>query len=128
MKPVLYILVSFLAVSSSLLAMLLLYNPHMQIFQLLPGIKEGIGIRGFVISAIFISGITGCLHLVAIFHLIQKENRAYNCIIAGNIFVMMWTILNMMMIGAAYPIYLIYLLIALMSFLIAYQLKGKWAL
>jgi hypothetical protein len=127
MRAALYILVCGIAVCSTLFAMLLLYNPRIEILQLLPGLQEGSANRDFYLPAILTSAIAGGLHLLAVFHLFQRQRKAYSYAIAGGVFVIIWMILQMMIIGYAHWLNLIFLIAGLMSFLIAFQLKGKWA-
>lgn len=126
LKTTLYILSGAIAICSSLLAMLLLYDPHIGLLQRLPGIHQAGNFKN-ILPLVLTAAIAGCLHLLAIFYLLQNQSKAYSYAIAGGLFVFIWMISQMMILGYAHWLYLVFLMAGLLCFLIAFQLKGKWA-
>jgi hypothetical protein len=128
MRAVLYILVSFLAATTTLFGMLLIYNPHGQLLSMPLTLLEGNVVTNYLIPGILVSGTVGTVNLLAVFYLLQRQSRAYNYAIAGGLLVIVWVILQMMIIASAHWFYFVYLTAGMLTILIAYQLKGKWAL
>jgi hypothetical protein len=127
-KTALYILVCLVAISATLFSMLWLYSPDILILQLLPGMQGSVTYKDFIIPAVAISGVIGVVHLLAIFHLLQGDAKGYNYALAGGILLMLWMVLQMMILGSAHWLHFIYLFVGLLTCLVAWQLKGKWAL
>ena len=127
MKSLLFILVSFIAVTSTLSGLLMISNPDGGIMNLPLGILNGTPFRNFLIPGILLTTIVGGVNLLAVFYNIQRHVNRYNWAMAGGIMISGWIVVQMILIQAAHWLHFLYLGIGILIILLAYQLKGKWA-
>ena len=127
MKSILFILVTFIAITSILSGLLMISNPDGGLMNLTLSLLDGTPFQNFMIPGILLTGIVGGVNLVAVFFNMQRHSNRYNWAIAGGMVISGWIIIQMLLIHAARWLHFIYLGIGLLIILIAYQLKGKWA-
>lgn len=127
MKSLLFILVSFIAVTSTLSGLLLITNPDGGILNLPPGLLDGTPFKNFLIPGILLTAVVGSTNLLAVFYNMQRHANRYNWAMAGGIMISGWIIAQMILIRTLHWLHFIYLGIGLLIILIAYQLKGRWA-
>lgn len=127
MKSLLFILVSFIAVTSTLSGLLMISNPDGGIMNLPLGILNGTPFRNFLIPGILLTTIVGGVNLLAVFYNMQRHVNRYNWSMAGGIMISGWIVVQMILIQAAHWLHFLYLGIGILIILLAYQLKGKWA-
>ena len=127
MKALLFILVSFIAVTSTISGLLMIVNPYGEILNLPLNLLNGTPFKDFRIPGILLTALVGCTNLLAVFYNLQRHPNRYNWALAGGIMISGWIIAQMIIIRTFHWLHLIYLPIGLLIILIAYQLKGKWA-
>jgi hypothetical protein len=127
MKTLLFILVSFIAVTSTLSGLLMISKPDGSILNLPLSLLEGTAYKNFLLPGIFLTVLVGGANLLAVFYNIQRHPNRYNWAMTGGIIISGWIIVQMIILHAAHWLHFIYLGIGLLIILIAYQLKGKWA-
>lgn len=127
MKTLLFILVSFIAVTATLSGLLMISNPGGGILNVSLSLLEGTPFKDFLIPGILLTTMVGGVNLLAVFYNMQRHANRYNWAMAGGIMITGWIIVQMIIIHAAHWLHFIYLGIGLLIILIAYQLKGKWA-
>ena len=127
MKSILFILVTFIAITSTLSGLLMISNPDGGLMNLTLSLLDGTPFKNFMVPGILLTGIVGGVNLVAVFFNMQRHSNRYNWAIAGGMVISGWIIIQMLLIHAARWLHFIYLGIGLLIILIAYQLKGKWA-
>ena len=127
MKSLLFILVSFIAVTSTLSGLLMISNPDGGIMNLPLGILNGTPFRNFLIPGILLTTIVGGVNLLAVFYNMQRHVNRYNWSMAGGIMISGCIVVQMILIHAAHWLHFLYLGIGILIILLAYQLKGKWA-
>lgn len=127
MKSLLFILVSFIAVTSTLSGLLMISNPDGGIMNLPLGILNGTPFRNFLIPGILLTTIVGGVNLLAVFYNMQRHVNRYNWAMAGGIMISGWIIVQMILIHAVHWLHFLYLGIGILIILLAYQLRGKWA-
>ena len=127
MKSLLFILVSFIAVTSTLSGLLMISNPDGGIMNLPLGILNGTPFRNFLIPGILLTTIVGGVNFLALFYNMQRHVKRYNWAMAGGIMISGWMVVQMILIHAAYWLHYLYLGVGILIILLAYQLKGKWA-
>lgn len=127
MKPLLFILISFIAVTSTLSGLLMISRPDGEILNLPINLLEGTPFKNFLIPGILLTTIVGGVNLLAVFFNMQRHPNRYNWAISGGVAITGWIIAQMILIRTIHWLHFIYLGIGLLIILIAYQLKGKWA-
>ena len=127
MKTLLFILVSFIAVTSTLSGLLMISRPDGEILNLPISLLEGTSFKDFLIPGILLTTIVGGVNLLAVFFNMQRNPNRYNWAITGGVTITGWIIAQMILIRTIHWLHFIYLGIGLLIILIAYQLKGKWA-
>jgi len=127
MKTVLFMLLSFIAVTSMLSGLLMIINPDGSIMNLSLRLLDDTPFKNFRLPGILLLVIVGGVNMIAVFTNMQHSTNRYNWAMAGGTMICGWIIAQMMLIGALHWLHFIYLGIGLLIILIAYQLKGKWA-
>ncbi|MGZ8557481.1 MAG: hypothetical protein ACXWWC_04080 [Chitinophagaceae bacterium] len=127
MKSILFILVAFIAITSTLSGLVMISNPDGEILNLPISVLIGTPFKNFLIPGILLTSLVGSINLLAVFFNMQRHPNRYNWSIAGGIMMTGWIIVQLLLIQAAHWLHFIYLGIGLLIILIAYQLKGKWA-
>jgi hypothetical protein len=127
MKTILFVLISFIAVTAVLSGLMMISNPRGEILNLPLGLLENTPFNNFRLPGILLTTIVGGVNLLAVFYNIQRHPGRYNWAMAGGIIISLWILIQLLLIQAAHWLHFIYLGIGLLIVLIAYQLKGKWA-
>jgi hypothetical protein len=127
MKTLLFILVSFIAVTSTLSGLLMISKPDGSILNLPLTLLEGTTFKNFLLPGILLTLLVGGVNLLAVFYNMQRHPNRYNWAMAGGIMISGWIIVQMVILHAAHWLHFVYLGIGLLIILVAYQLKGKWA-
>jgi hypothetical protein len=127
MKTILFILVSFIAVTATLSGLLMISDPEGGILNLPLSLLDNTPFKNFRMPGILLTILVGGVNLVAIFFNLQRHPGRYNWAMAGGFMISGWILVQLLLIQAAHWLHFIYLGIGLLIILIAYQLKGKWA-
>ena len=127
MRSFLFILISFIAVTSTLSGLLMLSDPDGGILNLSPALLEGTPFNDFLIPGILLTAVVGFVNLLAVFYNLQRHPDRYNWAMAGGMMISGWIITQMILIQTIHWLHFIYLGVGMLIILIAYQLKGKWA-
>ena len=127
MKALLFILVSFIAVTSTLSGLMMIYRPDGAILHLPVNLLEGTPFKNFLIPGILLATIVGGVNLLAVFNNLRRHANRYNWAIAGGFMIIGWIIAQMTLIKVFHWLHIIYLIIGVLIILISYQCKGKWA-
>jgi len=88
---------------------------------------EGTPFKDFTIPGVLLAVLVGGTNLLAVFFNLKRQAGRYNWALAGGIFITGWIIGQLILIGASHWLQAFYLVIGILVILIAYQLKGKWA-
>ena len=102
-------------------------NPDGGILNLPISLLDGTPFKDFLIPGILLTTIVGGVNLLAVFYNMQRHVNRYNWAIAGGILISGWIVVQMILIHAARWLHFLYLGIGILIILLAYQLKGKWA-
>jgi len=127
MKTLLLLMISFIAITSTISGVLLVSDPGGSIMNLPLTLLNGTPFKNYLIPGIILTAIVGGVNLVAVVYNIQKSSNRYNWAMAGGMMICGWIIVQMIIIRAAHWLHFLYLGTGLLIILIAYQLKGKWA-
>ena len=127
MKTILFILVSFIALTATFSGILMITNPDGGILNLPLSLLDGTPFKNFLIPGIILTIVVGGVNLLAVFYNIQRHANRYNWAMAGGIVVCGWIFAQMILIHAVHWLHFLYLGIGMLIILLTYQLKGKWA-
>jgi hypothetical protein len=103
-------------------------KPNGEILGLSLSLLEPTPFINYLIPGILLAILVGAVNLVAVFFNIQRNANRYNWAIAGGIMINGWIIAQMILIQTAHWLHFLYLGTGVFIILLAYQLKGKWAL
>ena len=127
MKTILFILISFIAITAFLSGLVMISNPDGSVLNLSRGLLENTPFNNYMIPGLLLATIVGGVNLTALFFNMQRHPSRYNWAIAGGFMITIWILVQLLLIQAAHWLQFIYLGIGVLIILIAYQLKGKWA-
>jgi hypothetical protein len=127
MRTILFILVSFIAVTATLSGLLMISNPGGQIMNLPLGLLKTTPFKDYLIPGILLTVLVGGVNLLAVFYNLQRSPNRYNWAMAGGILIVGWIVVQVILISSLHWLHFIYLIVGVAIVLIAYQLKGKWA-
>ena len=102
-------------------------NPDGSILNLSPGLLQGTPFKNYLVPGILLTVIVGGSNLLAVIYNIQRHPNRCNWAMASGLIISGWIIVQMILINAVHWLHFIYLSIGLLIMLMAYQLKGKWA-
>ena len=126
-KRLLFLLLSFIAVTSLVSGLLLIIKPNGEILQLPLSLIEGTAFRDFLVPGVLLFTIVGGINFVAALQNLQKKPNRYNWAMAGGCVISGWIIAQMIIIYTVHWLHILYLAMGISIILLAYQLKGKWA-
>ena len=125
MKTILFMLVSFTATTATITGLAMMGAPNGAIIHLSLAILEGTPFHDFTIPGIMITAV-GLVNLVAVVTNMWRKPNRYNWALAGGIMITGWILAQIILMPFSW-LQLLYLGVGVLSILIAYQLKGKWA-
>jgi hypothetical protein len=128
MKTLLLILVAFTGFTAAISGLLIISNPaDGGVINLSINLLKETPFNNFLIPGIILTAMVGGTNLLALFYIIQRKANRYNWAMAGGLMISGWIIVQMILIRQISWLQFFYLIIGLLIILIAYQLKGKWA-
>lgn len=127
MRWLLFLLLAFTAITALFSGSLLISYPDGSLLQLSPTLLNGTPFRSFLLPGILLVVVVGGTSLVAaIFNLLAHPFR-YNWALAAAVVLAGWILVQMLLINTLHWLQFVYLFVAVMILLLAWQLKGKWA-
>jgi hypothetical protein len=127
MKAVLFILISFIALTAIVSGLLMISYPYGEIMNLSPRLLNGTPFKDFRLPGILLTVLVGGVNLLAVFYNMQRHANRYNWAMAGGFMISGWIVVQMILIQTAHWLHFVYLGAGILIILLAYQLKGKWA-
>jgi hypothetical protein len=127
MKTILFVLVSFIALTALLSGLIMLNNPDGSMLYLSPGLLETTPFRDFRIPGLFLALFVGGSNLISVFYFMRNNNKKYDRALLGGAVVIIWIIVQMIFLKSVHWLHIVFLIMGILIILIAYQLKGKWA-
>ncbi len=125
MKSLLFLLVSFIAVSALLFGILMVSVPDGSILNLPINILQGSTFKDFQIPGLVLLLIIGGINIMAIFYNLQRAPSRYNWSMLGGFLVIGWIAFQIVFIKSVVWFNSIYLVAGVLIILISIQLKGK---
>lgn len=127
MKTLLFILLSFIAITATVSGKLMISQPDGSILQLKPELLAGSPFSNYLVPGILLACVVGVVNLVAVFLNMMRHRQRYNAAIAGGAVIITWILVQVMMIGTIHWLHILYFSAGILVVLGAYQLKGRWA-
>lgn len=127
MKIFLFILVSFIAITSTFSGLMMMRDPSGDTLNLPVQLLQPTPFRNYFVPGILLAGVVGLVNIAAVYANIMRSSTRYNWSILGGIAITGWIVVQMILIQSMHWLHFIYLCAGLLIILIAYQLKGKWA-
>jgi hypothetical protein len=125
MKTLLLILVTFIALTTSITGLILMSIPDGNLLQLSIDVLKDSPFHDFRLPGLLMFVFLGLINLFAVFCLMVRDTRRYNASIAGAVLVILWIAFQYLFIGQSFWLDIIVLLIAVAIILLSLQLKGK---
>ena len=127
MKTILFLLVSFTALTALSSGIMMIYDPSGSFFLMSESLLSGTPFKNFLVPGVVLALIVGGTNLAAVVLNLMRNKNRYNWAIVAGVMICGWIIIQMIMISAFSWFQLLYLVIGIFTILLAYQLKGKWA-
>lgn len=127
MKTLLFILLSFIAITATVSGILMISQPDGSILQLKPELLAGSPFSNYLVPGILLACVVGVVNLIAVFLNMMRHRQRYNAAIAGGAVIITWILVQVMMIGTIHWLHILYFSAGILVVLGAYQLKGRWA-
>lgn len=125
MKTLLFILISFVAITSVISGLIIIYYPDGSVMQMSTDLLKTSPFKNFLVPGIVLTVFVGGTNLVAAFFNMKRSVRRYDWALAGGVMICGWTIVQMILIDTFFWLQFVYLGLGIVIMLIAYQLKGK---
>jgi hypothetical protein len=125
MKALLFILISFLAITAFICGLIMVSNPDGKAMGLDSIVLKETPFKNFLVPGMFLT-IVGTVNLIAVFFNIKRHSSRYNWALAGGVMICGWIVVQMILIQIFYWLQFLYLVIGILIILVAYGLKGKW--
>lgn len=127
MKLFLFLLTAFVAFTAIVSGALLVSYPDGSLLNLSINLLKETPFRNFLLPGILLTVVVGGTNLVAIIFNMQTHPLRYDWAIAGAIVTIGWIVIQMLLLSLTHWLHIVYLIIGILMILLAYQLKGKWA-
>lgn len=127
MKSLLFFLVAFIALGSLVSGIMIISHPDGSLFNLPLSLLEPTPFTDYRTPGIFLVLFSGVPGIIALFLLLLRHPGAYNWCIAAGVMISCWIVGQMLMIQVLHWLQFLFLGMGALIILIAYQLKGKWA-
>lgn len=127
MRNLLLILTAFIALSATTSGIIMVIFPDGSYLNLPQPLLANSPFSNYFIPGLILFAGVGGSAVVALCYLLAHHNKQYVIAIASGIFVTVWIVMQMVMTQVTHWLQFLYLFSGLFIMLIAYQLKGKWA-
>ncbi|MDB5277517.1 MAG: hypothetical protein JWR61_2472 [Ferruginibacter sp.] len=127
MKVILFSLLAFVALTALFSGLLLISNPTGDLMHLPISLLTPTPFKNFLVPGIVLALAVGGINITAVIYNLLRHANRYHWAIAGGFTLLGFIIAQMILIHAANWLHFLYIGIALLIILLAYQLEGKWA-
>jgi hypothetical protein len=125
MKTILNIIHAFVGLTATISGIVLMIQPGGRLFQLDTALLDGSPFNNFLIPGIILAVAVGGTNLLALGqNILNRPNSSNRSILAG-VITCGWIICQVYIHTVSW-LQIIYVVLGILSILIAYQLKGKW--
>jgi hypothetical protein len=102
-------------------------DPSGAILKLPAGLLQGSPFPNYLVPGILLAVVVGGFFLVAVFLNLLRHKSRYNFALAAGVIIFVWILSQIILIASIHWLHLVYLGMGILIILVAYQLKGKWA-
>ena len=128
MKIVLLISNSLIAIMCMVYGILMISFPHNGgILQISENVLTSIPFATLLIPGILLALVVGGANMLSAYYFFQETSKSYTWAMIGGTLVSVWLIIQLVLLNSISVIHIAYLGVGLLTVLLAYQLKGKWA-
>ncbi len=127
MRPLLFFLLVFAGSTSFVSGLMMISSPDGSNLNLTLSLLEGTPFDNYLIPGIILAFIVGGINLAAVALNLQRHKARYSWAQAGGVVLGGWIIVQMILINTVHWLHFIFLGLGVLIILVAYQLKGKWA-
>ena len=127
MKTLLVIMISFIAITAALSGIMMVTRPDGSLLYLPLSLLAKTPFRDFLFPGIVLAVFVGGINLIAVYKNLTHSPTRYDWAMAGGIIICEWILIQMILIQTVHWLHILYLGIGFLSILLAFQLKGKWA-
>jgi len=125
MKSILILLLVFVATTSIISGILLIFNPGGELFRLSTSILEHSIFKNFSIPGLVLAAIVGSINLLAVVYHLQNKPERYNWSLLGGLTMAAWIVVQIILIREFSWFQVIYLAISCGIILLSFHLKVK---
>lgn len=127
MKTLLFFLLCVTGFTAFVSGVLLVVRPDGSLLQLPASLLETTPFRHYLIPGLLLGGVVGGSSLMAVFLLMSKQEGRYSWSLAAGALLTGWITLQVILIQSLHWLHMVFFLTGVLVMLLAYQLKGKWA-
>ncbi len=127
MKLLLFLLTAFVALTAIVSGALLVSYPDGSQLNLPIDLLKATPFKSFLLPGILLTVVVGGINLVAVIFNMQTHPLRYIWAIAGAIVTICFAVIQMLFLSMLHWLHIVYLIIGILMILLAWQLKGKWA-
>ena len=121
------ILLGFIAMTAVPSGLMLILEPDGSILQLPQMVLQSTPFHSFLIPGIILTLVVGGINSIALLLCLFNKQFQYRWAMAGGTILVIWILAQLATISFFHWLQFIYLGIGILVVLIAYQLRGKWA-
>jgi hypothetical protein len=125
MKSFLFLSISFVALTSTLSGIVMMSVPDGVILNLPLSLLKDTPFKTYFLPGLLLTVIVGGTNFMAVYYNLIVHPKRYNWAMAAGLVLCIWMLGQISLFNAIFWIDVIMILIGLMIFLIAYQLRGK---
>ncbi|MBL7747975.1 MAG: hypothetical protein JNM19_11135 [Chitinophagaceae bacterium] len=127
MRSLLFFLLVFAGGASFVSGLMMISSPDGSNLNLPLSLLEGTPFDNYLVPGIILAFIVGGINMAAVALNLQRHKARYNWAQAGGVVLGGWIIVQMILIHTVHWLHFIFLGLGVLIILVAYQLKGKWA-
>ena len=127
MRALLLFLLFAVAITALPCGVMLVLEPDGSILQLPLILLNATPFNSFLIPGIILTIMVGGTNAIAFMLVVFKKPYQYRWSMAAGTILVLWIIAQFMLISGAHWLQLFYMGLGVLTVLIAYQLRGKWA-
>src|SRR5450631_4159291 len=120
-------MIAFIAITATLSGIMMVARPDGTLLNLPLSLLVKTPFRDFLIPGIVLALFVGGTNLIAAYKNLTHSPARYDWAMAGGIIICGWILIQMILIQTAHWLHILYLGIGFLTILLAFQLKGKWA-
>ena len=127
MKTLLFFLLCITGLTAFVSGILMIVAPDGGLLQLPASLLESTPFRTYLVPGLVLGGVVGGSSLMAVFLLRSQSPGRYNWSLAAGALLVCWITVQVILIQTIHWLHMVFFLAGVLILLLAYQLKGNWA-